>query len=217
VATEIFLYEPATLLAELRRLRAELSHDDEDGSSGLGDFGDHLLPALVARGRTHATAIQGYWRDLGRPEVYLRAHRDLLSGRVDVFDRPGVPILTRWPERPPARIHAEGVVVDSMLSAGCVVRGTVRRSVLGPGSVVEKGAVVEDAVLGADVLVAAGARVSTSIVDDGCRIGRGAVVGAATPSSRTSDGAIAMLGRDCRVAASAVVAPGARLEPGSRT
>lgn len=215
VATEIVLYEPATLLSELRRLRAALSGDDTDGSSGLGDFGDHLLPALVARGRTYATALQGYWRDLGRPEVYLRAHRDLLSGKVDVFDRPGLPILTRWPEQPPARVHADGEVVDSMLSAGVVVRGSVRRSVLGPGSVVEKGAVVEDSVLGADVVVAAGARVGTSIVDDGCRIGRAAVVGAAVSSSRASDEAIAILGRDCRVAGSAVVAPGARLEPGS--
>ena len=215
VATEIFLYEPKVLLAELRRLRARLSHDDEDESSGLGDFGEHLLPALVARGRTYATPIGGYWRDVGRPEVYLRAHRDLLAGKVDVFDRQGHPILTRWPERPPARVTESGDVSDSLLSAGVVVQGTVRRSVLGPGVVVEKGAVVQDSVLGADVVVAAGATVTTSIVDDGCRIGRGATVGAAPASTRPRDGDIAMLGRDCRIAAHATIPAGARLEPGS--
>jgi len=57
----------------------------------------------------------------------------------------------------------------------------------------EKSAVVEDSVLGADVVAAAGAAVITSIVDDGCRIGRRAVVGAST-----------------------TIEPGARLEPGSR-
>ena len=215
VATEIFLYEPKVLLAELRRLRARLSHDDEDESSGLGDFGEHLLPALVARGRTYATPIGGYWRDVGRPEVYLRAHRDLLAGRVDVFDQPGHPILTRWPERPPARVADSGDVNDSLLSAGVVVHGTVRRSVLGPGVVVEKGAVVQDSVLGAEVVVSSGATVTTSILDDGCRIGRGATVGAAPASTRPRDKDIAMLGRDCRVSASAVIPAGARLEPGS--
>jgi glucose-1-phosphate adenylyltransferase len=216
VATEIFLYEPTVLLDELQRLRAELSHDDEDDSSGLGDFGAHLLPALVARGRTFATPIGGYWRDLGRPEVYLQAHRDVLSGKVDIFDRPDRPILTRWPEKPPARVRPSAEVDDAILSAGVVVHGTVRRSVLGPGAVVEKGAVVEDSVLGADVVVAAGAQVRTSIVDDGCRVGRGATVGAAPAATRARDADIAMLGRDCVVTASAVVGPGARLEPGSR-
>ena len=215
VATEVFLYEPKVLLAELRRLRAKLSHDDEDESSGLGDFGEHLIPALVARGKTYATPMGGYWRDVGRPEVYLRAHRDLLAGRVDVFDRAGHPVLTRWPERPPARVAESGDVGDSLLSAGVVVHGTVRRSVLGPGAVVEKGAVVEDSVLGADVVVASGATLSTSIVDDGCRIGRGATVGAIPASTRLHDKDITMLGRDCRVSAGATVPPGARLEPGS--
>ena len=215
VATEIFLYDPAVLLDLLARLRAELSHQDDQGSSGLGDFGEHLLPALVERGRTYATPIGGYWRDVGRPEVYLQAHRDLLRGRVDVFDRPGLPVLTRWPEKPPARVRPSGEVDDALLGAGVVVHGTVRRSVLGPGVVVEKGAVVEDSVLGADVVVASGATVRTSIVDDGCRIGRGARVGRAPASTRLRERDIAILGRDTTVAASSEVTAGARLEPGS--
>jgi glucose-1-phosphate adenylyltransferase len=215
VATEIFLYEPGALLGELHRLRTELSHADEDGGSGLGDFGDHLLPALVTRGRTYARDIGGYWRDVGRPQAYLRAHRDLLLGRVDIFDRPDLPVLTRWPELPPARVGAGSEVADALLAPGVAVHGAVRSSVLGPGVVVEKGAVVEDSVLGADVVVRAGARVRTSIVDDGCSIGRSATVGATPAATRARDADIAVLGRDCRVAASVVVPPGARLEPGT--
>jgi glucose-1-phosphate adenylyltransferase len=215
VVTEIFLYDPTVLLDQLVRLRARLAHDDEDGSSGLGDFGEHLIPTLVDRGRTYASPIGGYWRDVGRPAVYLQAHRDLLRGKVDVFDRPGIPVLSRWPEKPPARVRSGGAVDEGLLGPGVVVQGTVRRSVLGPGVVVEKGAVVEDSVIGADVVVAAGASVHTSIVDDGCRIGRSAQVGAPPASTRLRDEDIAMLGRDTSVAASSVVAAGARLEPGS--
>ena len=216
VATEIFVYEPTVLLSELRRLRAELSGSpDADGSSGLGDFGEHLVPALVARGKTFATPLPGYWKDLGRPEVYLQAHRDLLAGRVDVFDRADHRILTRWPELPPARVATGGVVEDSMLCGGVVVRGTVNRSVIGPGVVIEKGAVVEDSVLGSHVVVRAGAVVRTAIVDDGCTVGRSATVGAEPPSSRPREKDIVLVGRQSTIRASATVPPGARLEPGS--
>lgn len=215
VATEIFLYAPDVVLGELRRLRRELAANADDGSSGLGDFGEHLLPALVDRSRVYARPLGGYWRDLGRPQAYLQAHRDLLAGRVDVFDRPQAPILTRWPEVRPAVVRPGGAVEDGMLSPGVEVRGTVVRSVLGPNVVVEKGAVIEDCVIGADVVVSAGAEVRTSIVDDGCRIGRRAVVGAAPSGTRVRDEDITLLGRDCEVAGGGRVDAGARLEPGT--
>lgn len=217
VATEIFLYEPTVLLGELLRLRHKLAGGAEDGSSGLGDFGEHLLPALVDRACVYATPLPGYWRDVGRPQAYLQAHRDLLAGRVDVFDDPQAPILTRWPERLPAIVRPGGLVDDGVLSPGAEVRGTVRRSVLGPGVVVEKGAVVEDSVIGAGVLVAAGAQVSTSIVDDGCSIGRRATVGALPSARRLRDEDITLLGRDCEIRGASTVPAGARLEPGTRT
>ncbi|MDO5501931.1 MAG: sugar phosphate nucleotidyltransferase [Actinomycetia bacterium] len=215
VAAEILVYEPKVLLHELRRLRGELASKEGDGSSGLGDFGDHLLPALVARGKTYATELPGYWKDLGRPQTYLQAHRDLLSGKVDVFDQPGFPILTRWPERAPAMVRPGGQVDDALLSGGVLVMGTVCRSVLGPGVTIERGAVVENSVLGAGVTVRRGAQVHTSIIDDGCEIGRDAVVGGPAPSNLPRDKDIAMLGRDCRIGAGTQVEAGARLEPGS--
>jgi tRNA(Ile)-lysidine synthase TilS/MesJ len=48
--------------------------------------------------------------------------------------------------------------------------------VLGPGVVVEQGARVEDCVLFADVVVEAGARLATTVADDGSRFGRGCEV-----------------------------------------
>lgn len=158
--------------------------------------------------------IPHYWRDLGRPEEYLQAHRDLLAGRVDVFDDPRHPILSRWPERPPARVAASGAVNDSLLSPGVQVQGTVHRSVLGPDTVVEAGAVVEGCVLGAGVRIGRDARLHTAIVDDGTTVGRGARVGAAPRATKVRDPDIALIGIDCRIAANAVVEPGARLEPG---
>jgi glucose-1-phosphate adenylyltransferase len=216
VATEIFLYRVAPLLETLRDLRAELSGEaDEAGDSGIGDVGEHLLPRLVEQGTVRAVPMAGYWRDVGRPETYLQSHRDLLAGKVDVFGHEDRPIISKWEDRTSARVVKGAEISDSLLAPGCEVAGTVVRSVLGPGVVVEKGAHVEDAVLWDDVVVERGARVQTAVVDQRVRFARGARVGAQPRARLARDEDLVLVGRDCVVGGE--VAPGGRLEPGSRT
>jgi glucose-1-phosphate adenylyltransferase len=95
-----------------RRAAGETGPEPEQADSGLGDFGEHLLPALVDRGKVYTVDIGGYWRDVGRPEAYLAAHRDLLAGRVDVFDHPDRPVLTMATGRLPARVDSGAVVAN---------------------------------------------------------------------------------------------------------
>src|SRR5680860_1626843 len=150
VATEIIAYRPDVLVAVLEELHRELGGDAEEGDSGLGDFGEHLLPRMVDRGRTGAVELPGYWRDLGQPHYYLRAHRELLLDDVGLLNDPAWPIYTRHTQRGPARILDGAAVSDSLVSSGCVVAGRVERSVLGPGVRVAAGARVSDAVVFAD-------------------------------------------------------------------
>jgi glucose-1-phosphate adenylyltransferase len=215
VATEIFLYDTQTLIDVLDELHRELTATAAPDSNGLGDFGEHLLPRLVDRGRTFAHAMPGYWQDLGRPETYFTAHQDLLRGETGLFDDPEWPILARLPQRSPALMGAGSKAADALVSPGCRVHGTVRRSVLGPGVTVAKGATVSDSIIFSDVTVEAGANVSWSIVDRGVVIGDSAKVGG-RPSGgtvRTED--LTLVGRDSRVGANTVVPKGARLEPGT--
>lgn len=214
VCAEVFVYRPEALTGTLSALRAELA-PGADGGSGLGDFGDHLLPRLVREGTVRTHPLPGYWADCGTPAAYLQAHRDLVAGRVDVFDHPGRPVLSRWPERPPARVDDGARVVDSWLAPGAVVRGTVRRSVVGPGAVVERGAVVTDAVLFADVHVERDARVTSAVLDTGVVVGRGARVGAATRATRLVDDHVTLVGAGSTLAPGVRVPRGGRLEPGT--
>ncbi len=213
IAAEIVAYRTEVLLEVLQDLHRELGPDAPAGDSGLGDFGDHLLPRLVERGRTGALALDGYWRDLGQPHYYLRAHRELLRDDVGVLDVPGWPILTRRASRAPARVLDGGEVVDSLLSPASVVAGRVVRSVVGPGARVAAGAEVTDAVLFDDVTVEADARVTRAIVDKRVRVGRGARVGSDDADLDDSDD-IVLVGNDAVIAAGAEVPRGARLEPG---
>lgn len=158
VTIEVFAYRPAALIDTLDRL------EEKDGE--LSDFGDALLPELVARGRAHEHRFEGYWRDVGTPDSYWQAHQDLLDGAVDFdLDDPRWPIRTTGSHRRPARIAAGGSVEDSLVAPGCVVHGRVVRSVLSPGVVVEKGAVVESSVVLNDAVVRGGARVERAVVD----------------------------------------------------
>lgn len=214
VATEIFVYEPTALVDALETLRARHSDSDEEEHTGLGDFGEKLLPHLVEGGGVRARPLTGYWRDMGTPAEYLAGHRDLLDGKIDILDVDAWPIVSRFPAMAPPRVRAGAEVADAFISAGCDVSGTVRRSVLGPGVSVAPGAVVEDSVIFARTRIGPGARVATSVVDAGCEIGADARVGRLAGDDLTDDD-IALVGRDSRVGDGVDLPAGARLEPGT--
>ena len=229
VATEVFVYEPDALIEVLEERHRALSlqadtdgdpdtadtTDSEADGSLLGDFGEHLLPALVDRGQVWAHPLDGYWRDLGRPETYFAAHQDLLDGTADLFDADW-PLRTNGDDRLPARLRTGSQIEDSLVSPGCDVAGTVRRSVLGPGVRVAAGAVVEQCVIFDDVRIERGARLTRVIAADGAVVGVDAVVGAGTGSEQppTTD-ELTLIGRESRIGDGQVVGPGARLEPGT--
>lgn len=215
VATEVFVYTVEVLINVLEQLQRELfGTRDADPSDSLGDFGDYLIPAMVDRGKVYATAQPGYWCDLGRPETYVRAHRDLLHTDVDLFESEW-PISTNTPQRVPARIRGDAHVSESLVSGGCHIEGRVSNSVLGPGVVVAEGAEVRDCIVFADVVVESGARLDWAIVDSGVRVEAGAVVGGENPDEEVTEERLTLIGRDSRIVAGSTVPVGARLEPGS--
>lgn len=213
VATEVFVYETDVLIEVLEELHREESAkgENDEGDSGLGDFGDVLVPRLVDRGKAYAHALDGYWRDLGQPHHYLNAHLELLDEDADLFSR-SWPVMTQQPQREAAHVLDGAEISNSLVSSGCVVAGKVTRSVLGPGVVVEAGAEIVESVLFADTVVRAGAVVVRSIVDAGCELLDGARVGDASVALDDPD-AIAIVGRESRVSSQQV--PGARLAPGT--
>lgn len=137
-------------------------------------------PRLVAGGTAVQHRLESYWRDVGTLDAYWSAHRDLLGDppRLDLDD-PGWPIRSHGGQRPPARLRPGAEVEDSLVSPACVVYGSVRGSVLGPGVVVEPGASVVDSVVLADTVVRSGAAVDRAILDERTEVGADARVGRA--------------------------------------
>jgi len=116
------------------------------------------------------------------------------------------PIYTALPsELPPAKFVFEdpgriGHAIDSFVSSGVIVSGgTVRRSILSPGVIIESGALVEDSVLMNDTIVGPDAVVRRAILDKNVKVEKGAVLDLATrevdPSFTISDRGVVVVGK----------------------
>lgn len=143
------------------------------------DFGKHVIPAMIAAGdRVFAYRFEGYWVDVGTIDSYWATNLDLLrpDAALDLYTD-NWPIRTRSEERPAAKIGPQSKVVSSMISNGCVIRGTVINSVLSPGVYVSPGAVVRDSVVMNDTWIGPGAHLQKVVIDKQVMIGAGAVVG----------------------------------------
>jgi glucose-1-phosphate adenylyltransferase len=199
ISNEVFVFDPDLVLDSLEELAAEA------GDDGLEDIGDDLLPRLVDAGEVREHRFDGYWRDVGTIPAYWESHQELVAEDPPIdLDDPAWPILTHaTSHRACARLMAGATMQESQVAPGSRIAGTVERSVVGRGAVVEAGAVVREAVLLPGSLVRAGATVERAIVDDGVEIGRDASVG-------EPGGEIALVGKR------AVVEAGARLGGGAR-
>ena len=143
------------------------------------DFGRDVIPQMLDGGaRVFGYQFDGYWQDVGTVESYWQAHMDLLEEHpgLDLYDKEWL-IHTRSEERAPARIGPTANVHRSLISHGCLIWGTVERSVLSPGVRVDPGAVVRDSIVMFDSVVRAGAVVDRAIIDKEVSIGPNAVVG----------------------------------------
>ncbi len=175
-----FLYEQLAL--DARNL--ESSHD----------FGRDLIPWLVPRARVFAHRFclshirnmdkPPYWRDVGTVDAYWEANMDLTSVDPDLnlYDYEW-PIFTHMDQLPPAKFvhsdpHRNGVAIHSLVSAGCIVSGaTVHRSLLFSKVRAHSHAYLQEAVVLPDADIGEHARLRRVIVDRGCRIPAGLVVG----------------------------------------
>ena len=149
---------------------------DDSNESSQNDFGKNVIPNLLLNGeRLYAYKFSGYWKDVGTLRSLWESNMDLL-GESPIFDiqNERFRIFSRNFARPP-QYHGKGSkTVNSLISEGCKIYGTVINSVLSGGVTVGYGATVSNSVIMEDVTVEENSSVSYSIVDTGAVIGRGA-------------------------------------------
>ena len=195
ISNEVFVFTPGEVLDRLDALA--------DESEELEDVGDELLPGLVDDGRARAHPLGSYWRDVGTIDAFHTAHMEQLEHPPPIdLDDPEWPVLTHAASRRESARVVQGARVEkSLLATAVTVAGTVERSVIGRGAVIEEGAIVRDSVVLPGAVVRSGATVERAIVDDLVQVCGGVTVGAA-------DGEIALVGLRAQVGQD--VPPGGR-------
>ena len=98
---------------------------------------------------------------------YARTMEMREPGPMDTLFPDERPVMTKAHDAPPAKYAAGSSVVNSFISSGDRIFGTVKGSVLSRNVIVETGAVVEDSIIMQGVTVKAGAVVKCAIVDKG--------------------------------------------------
>lgn len=116
------------------------------------DFGREVIPEAIKTGNVQAHLFNDYWEDIGTIRAFYQASLDLASPlpQFNFFDAEA-PIYTRSRHLPPSKLH-DSNVTESLISEGCIISGaTIKRSVIGLRSRIDRGARIEDSILmGAD-------------------------------------------------------------------
>jgi len=168
----------------------QLLRDAESAGSDR-DFGKDIIPSAIHKYRVYAypfrdpiTGSQAYWRDVGTVDSYWSANMELIgvTPELNMYDNEW-PIWTYQEQLPPAKFvfdddDRRGKAVDSMVSGGCIISGgSVRHSLLFSNVRINSYAKVEDSVILPDVTIGEHCRISKAVIDRGCIIPDGTVIG----------------------------------------
>lgn len=168
----IYIFNKKTLFEYLEK--------DAENPDSSNDFGKDVIPAMLAGGeKMYAHNFKGYWKDVGTISSLWEANMDLLGKTPALdLDDPGFIIRSRNTAQAPQYVGTDAVIENSLITEGCEIYGTVKNSVLFPGVVVEKDAVVKDSVIMGESQVKSHSQVLYSIIDDEVVIDEYCTVGA---------------------------------------
>jgi len=174
------------------------------GAAGVYDLNNNDVPGSTERDRF-------YWRDVGSIDSFFEAHQDLISALpiFNLYNREW-PIFSQQLNSPPAKFVRDargylGTTIDSIVSLGSLLSGAhIERSILGPWTTVESGAMLVDCIVFERARVGPNAVVRRAILDKDVVIEAGASVGVDPDADRArgltvTDSGITIVGKGVRV------------------
>ncbi|MDE5562762.1 MAG: glucose-1-phosphate adenylyltransferase [Clostridiales bacterium] len=187
----------------------ELIADEADKSS-VNDFGKNVIPKmLAAKCKMYAYQFDGYWKDVGTVTSLWEANMDLLGDKpVLDLDDSLFKIYSRNQPLPPSYIGETGKFINSIMTTGCEIYGTVINSVIGEGVTVKEGAVIENSIVMQGTVIGRNVKISYGMIDENVVINDDAVIG----DEQSSKDKIALIGREDVVEKSAVIRSGEIVE-----
>ncbi|MBD5131872.1 MAG: glucose-1-phosphate adenylyltransferase [Clostridiales bacterium] len=174
----------------------ELVADEADKNSS-NDFGKNIIPNMLGKKcRMFAYQFDGYWKDVGTVTSLWEANMDLLGDKPTFdLDDPSFKIYSRNQPLPPSYIGKTGKFVNSIMTTGCEIYGTVINSVIGEGVTVKQGAVIENSIVMQGSVIGKNVKISYGMIDENVVIGDNATVG----DEQSDKTHIALVGRNSQI------------------
>lgn len=177
-----YVFDTEFLFEQLKR--------DSENSTSERDFGKDIIPSIIKEHPVYAFPFlsankkTAYWRDVGTLDSFWEANMELVEPvpQLNLYDRQW-PIWTYQEQLPPAKFvweddNRRGEAINSVVSGGCIVSGsTIRRSLVFSNVRIHSYGLIEEAVILPDVQIMRHCKLRKVIVDRGCIIPEGTVIG----------------------------------------
>ena len=181
--------------------------DDEADPDSSNDFGKNIIPNLLKdKKNLFAYQFDGYWKDVGTIQSLWEANMDLIDPNVPIeIKDDSFKIYARNNAEPPTLFTKSSDVKNSIIAEGCVIKGTVKDSVISAGSVVAEDAIVLNSVIMPNVEIKSGAVIKYAIIGEETVIGENARVGEIPAKANAVKKDITVVGRRTTVAPGEVI------------
>jgi glucose-1-phosphate adenylyltransferase len=142
------------------------------------DFGHDIIPTMVDDDlRLFAYQFNGYWKDVGTIRSYWEANMDLLDENINMslIDR-SWRVYTNESNTPPEYIGRDAEVKNSLINAGCWIRGKVEHSILFERVIVSPNSTIIDSIIHPDVKIGENVILDRVIVMEKMEIPSGTII-----------------------------------------
>ena len=164
---------------------------DNENLQSAHDFAHDIIPPFLSGHNVYAysfrdevTGKAAYWRDVGTLDAYWEANMELLhiTPELNLYDEEW-PIITEQRQCPSAKFvhNCDGnraMTFDSIVSGGCIITGAqLDHALLFSNVRVQQCSNIQWSVILPDVTIGENAHIHKAIIDRGCHIADGTVIG----------------------------------------
>ena len=116
--------------------------------------------------RIYGYKMQGYWNNIAAVDSYYRTTMDFLKPEVrNYFFHQYPDIYSKVDDLPPAKYNPGSDVRNSLVSAGCIINGTVENSILFKKVFVGENCVIKNSIILNDVYLGDNTHIENCIVE----------------------------------------------------
>ena len=148
---------------------------DENKEVTSNDFGKDIIPEMLKNNlRLFIYGFKGYWKDVGTISSLWEANMDLLDENCELdINDPSWPIMARTTASRPQYVSSNAKVVNSLVTEGCEIDGTVKHSILFHNVTIGKNSKVTDSIIMNDVTIGDNVIINKAVIGDGAVINDG--------------------------------------------